>query len=573
MIRSRRPIPLAAALALPLAAALLAGCSSDARVLARVGNRTITAGEFHDVAVAAATRSFLPPDSAKARLLDDLIQRELLLVAAYRSAGVDSYVTRRRRAIEEDALSRALIDQLSPGNVGASDAEVRRLYAMRGTATHCQIIYAPDESTARAAYDAVARGEDFGSVAQRFDYASMLPPQGDLGFVQPGTLVSPIDRIVRDAPEGSLTGPVEAPGQGWFIVRVVSRKPHEQPAFAAEAPQLRALLMQRKQRAFILKRYQELREEYRLRVDADGLRLFFDRFGIPQQMRAMDGTPSTPQLRPTERARTLGTWDGGRGLRGAYTLGDAADDLDRGLGGRIDGSQLPSFEQWVRNRLLQRAALLEARRRHLHELPEIVRHVRETLNDELLRATYQQEVVARAVPTDAEVQAVYQQNLEAFSTLRTATLQFMTLPDSAAAARTLEHVRGAASLKDAILLASPGFSVQEETVSYPANDQLWQILQGTLLHEPLGSYLGPFRAESGWRIVQLTSRDVHVTGFDELTPEIQEGLRHEAVGAASRRRLAVFTDSLRRVVPVTVDRPLFNNLRWPLPEGLAISQD
>jgi hypothetical protein len=65
-----RALVLAAALALLVLAALTTGCSTDSKVLAQVGDRKITAGEFRDLSKLAATRYLMPPDSAKAKLLD-----------------------------------------------------------------------------------------------------------------------------------------------------------------------------------------------------------------------------------------------------------------------------------------------------------------------------------------------------------------------------------------------------------------------------------------------------------------------------------------------------------------------
>jgi len=570
MDRSHRPHRAAAFAAFGLLATLAlatSSCSRDDAVLAQVGDRKITAGEFKDLSHMAADRYMMPPDSAKARLLDDLIQRELLLVAAHSTrAMTDSELAARRKDVEEDALARAFVTQLAPADVGVSDAEVRTFYTQRGMASHVQIVFVPTASAARAANDALKRGEDFGSVATRFDAAGILPPNGDVGFVQPGMLVSPIDQIVRDAPVGSITGPVEAPGQGWFIVHIVAREPREQAPIEVEGPQLRGMLAQRKQRAYTLKRYQELADEYQVSTNPEGIAVLFDKFGVSQQARAMGGEVVAPDLTPEQRAIVLGRWDGGSRYRGTYTLGEAERDIQNRVGGNVDGRMLPAFEQWVRGRILQHVAILEARRRHIDEDPAMARRVRETVNNEMLQAVYQKEVVSKAAPTDADIRAEYEKNLEAFSTLRSAKLQYMTLPDSQLAVRAIEHVREAPSLKDAVLLSSAGMRVQEEQVTFPAHDPLWIMLQGTLVHAPAGTYLGPYHTPEGWRIVYVADRNVDVTPYEKLDPAIVDGLRQQAMAPASERRLAALTDSLRRTVPVTVDRKLLQQLSWPMPE-------
>src|SRR2546426_102054 len=176
--RTRRIMTLTAGC---VAVTSLLGCSPQPRVLARVGDRTISVEDYRQMAESAAGRYFLPPDSARELLLDDLVRRELMLVAAKRNPAVpDPFVARRRAEFENDALSRALFEQLTPRDVGVSDAEVRRLYLWRQQATHCLVALTHDSSTAILARQAMDAGQDFATVAKRFDVTGMLPPGGDL---------------------------------------------------------------------------------------------------------------------------------------------------------------------------------------------------------------------------------------------------------------------------------------------------------------------------------------------------------------------------------------------------------
>src|SRR5699024_5938600 len=95
-----RPTLLAALLALAL---LATSCATrESQVLARVGDRTITVGEFLDVARASGGQYPWDPDSNKVVLLDDMIQRELLLLEAQsRGMTTDTLLTGVQRQAEE----------------------------------------------------------------------------------------------------------------------------------------------------------------------------------------------------------------------------------------------------------------------------------------------------------------------------------------------------------------------------------------------------------------------------------------------------------------------------------------
>ena len=543
-----------------LLTALACGCSPGGGVLARVGDETITVDDFRDAAGSASRYFSLRPDSAKVLLLEDMIKRALLVQAAKRSPFiVDSLVEKQRALVEKQAMVGALAQQLVPRTVPVSDAEVRRLYAWRDSMTRCQVIYVVEENAARAARQAVRSGEPFELVADRFNIAGMLPPGGDVGFVTPGTQIAPLDEVVRESPVGSVQGPFHAPGEGWFVLRVVERKRREQPPFAADSSRLHALLAQRKQGVFMARSFDALKRQYRVTTDPGGIEAIFRYYNTPGLAAALGGRQPTPE----QLATRLGCWNGGAGFRGDYTMREAFDDLDQDSRDRPNPSMLPSFDQWVQGRILARVAVIEARRRHLDAEPDVARRVRGTVNDYLLETIYRAEVLDRVAPSEDDVRAFYARNAGYFRRLVSARFQHLTLPDSTMAARALVTLRGTKSLRDAVLISSPGLQVREETVAYPSRDPLWSILEGMVQRESPGAYLGPMRVAAGWRIIQLVSKDERLPRFEELTPEIRQNFTEETAQMARQERLNAYVDSLRRVIPVRVERRKLARVAWP----------
>ena len=562
---------LAAAVA-SLALVALPGCQTQPRAVAHVGDRIVTEAQFQAAAATIADRIFLPADSAKAVLLDNLEQRELLLVAARNNPALpDSYMTRRRKEIEDEALWRALLAQLTPATVGVSDAEVKQLYLWRQQSTHCQLILTTEPTAAGAARVAVDAGEDFSAVANRFDVTSTLPPGGDLGFIEAGALVDPLDRIVRETPVGAIAGPIETPGQGWFIVKIVARQPHEQASFDTMEKQLRGMLEQRKQRIALSAQYASLRNQYNIVSDPQGLNVLYQRLNA---MRAQQQLGVAPDIAPPgaqERATVIGRWDGGAPHRGALTIGEAIDDLNNGRASGLNPARLDAYDEWVKNIILQRVAIIEARRRHLNEEPKTAEHIKQAIEEVQLQAVLQTEVRQRAEPNDAEIYEVYERNAPAFAQLKSVNVQYMTLPESALAVRAAEQAARSGTLKDAVMLSSASFSVKEEVLHFPTTDPFWQMLQPALTQQRVGGMIGPVQLADGWRIVQLIARDAPIPAFANLTPEQQNGIKQQSLELASERRLKAFTDSLRTVVPVIVDRKRFKRIVWPGPNVIPLN--
>lgn len=535
----------------------LAGCAPGGPPLAKVGDHEITIDQFESLAQSSASRYPMAVAQAKAALLDDLVRRELMLVAAERLHVIpESLLARQRANREEEVLGGALLQTLSVRGVGVSDAEVRKLYAWRGTASHVQVIVTPDEGSARAALGLVRRGADFGAVAGRFDVNGMLPPGGDLGFVQPGQLVNPLDTYAREAPIGVVQGPFAA-GDSWFVLRVVGREPRPEGPYEVEAPNIQAQLEQRKERMFLVHRYDVLRDAYGIAADPQGVEALFATLAggslAPGQY---------PTLAPAQRRIVVGRWDAGPEHRGAYTLGEALADLEAGRGTQLNPRVEPAVEQWIRMRIMQKLTVVEARRRHLDETPAVAMRLREQGNDDLAQVLYQQAVAAHATPSADEIHDLYMRVSPQLAQLHSVQLQTMTLPDSAAAVHAAMQANGR-RLSDAVMLASPKLGVHEETVTFPTRDSLWQRLQPAFLSQPPGSFFGPFLVADGWKLVQLVQRDAPVPAFEALPPQVQQQITQQAGQAARERRLVAYTDSLRAAIPVTVNQDALRRARWP----------
>jgi peptidyl-prolyl cis-trans isomerase C len=509
-----------------------------------------------------------PPETAKAQLLQDLVQRALLLEAA-KAKGLDrdTMARRVRRNAESEILSSTLLERAVAGPVPVSEAEARRWYEWRGVEAHLQLVYAPSRERADAALGEIRRGADFGEVADRYSLAGAIPPGGDLGMVAPGSLIAPLDRYVREAPIGEITGPVQSPGEGWFVLRVIERKPREQPPYDTQRQALMEMLSQRKQRLLSVRAFRKLRDQYRVRVEPAGAHILYQYYNHPARL----GGGEAPEPSQAELKQVLARYDDARGRPRAYTMGDALDDLDRG-GERPNLTVLPSFEQWIESRVVLKTVEVEAGRRHLQEEPAVRARIDERVNDYLLDSIYSTAILQNVTVTPEDVRVAYRRQAAVFSTLNSIQVQYLVIPDSSAASNVLDHVRQAKTLKDAILLSSPGMSVREETVRFPTTDPDWSALESELRAVPIGSYGGPVSGRGGWIVYQVVARDETTPTFESLPPDVQMELRSIAQNAAVERRLAQFTDSLRTVIPVRIARTRLQEIPWPPPGAMSLGQ-
>jgi peptidyl-prolyl cis-trans isomerase C len=395
----------------PVLAVLLAGCSPGPPVLAKVGSRTITVDDFLDVARQNQGQYGGSPDSAKAALLEDLVKRELVVSEALQRGMVSpAEQARTLQQAQEQLALRALIQQLAPRDVPVSDAEVRALYLLRAKESHALIVFSPDRATIDQAFDEIQRGADFGATADRFNTTGMTPKGGDLGFITPGTLMPILDEALTRCPVGKTLGPIESAADGWFLVKVIERRPRQQEPFEQVGEMLRQGLQQGKQRALLNRVQHDLLTQYHVAVELGAAQALFARNNAPKDTTVVGGVriPVVAKATPEEERQVLVRYDGADGKPGGtYTLGEANLDLQDKSKPRPNWSVMPMIEQWLKNAVLQRIALIEARRRHLGEEPARARQARAQMENVLLQTAYESLVLSSTTATDGDVQAAY----------------------------------------------------------------------------------------------------------------------------------------------------------------------
>jgi peptidyl-prolyl cis-trans isomerase C len=556
-LRAYRLRRLARALAPLAVAGAIAGCGSDAGVLARVNQQPITIEQFNEVAAGNLGQYIGAPDSVKATLLDDLVNRELLVQAA-RSEGIDRTPEFQnfRRNLEQQVLREAMFQRLMSGPFPVSDAEVRALYELRNTATHARLIFTYDESVARLAAENLARGEAFETVADRYNPTGMVPPGGDVGFIQPGALLPPLDEMVRTGTPGKILGPIKVGSDGWFLVRIEGRRPQPQPPFEEVRPQLTEMLRQRKQRVIATRVVDRLRTEYAIELQPGAAQVMSDRLR-PAPGEGLAGRPPAPG--PEDRQQVLARYAGG-----TYTLGEAYDDLVAGSANRLDLAVIPSVERWIQLQTIERASLLEARRRRIDEEPEVLRRVRERINNTLLDAFYQRHVVAAIQLAPEDLRAAYERYRTQFARLTSAHVVSVTLPDSAAAATLAVQTAHTQGLREAASAAGLGGQVREDQLTFPAESPLWTQFESHLSAMRPGQAAGPFETPNGWLLLQLLDKRQDAPAFEALPASAHTQLQGVALEIKREARLAALTDSLRRVLgPVVVHEERLRRVPWP----------
>jgi hypothetical protein len=219
-------------------------------------------------------------------------------------------------------------------------------------------------------------------VADQHNLSGMIPPGGDLGFVAPGTLLPPLDDVVRTGPLHRPLGPIRS-GDGWFIVYLEERQPEPRRRSADAAATHRRWCA----RTSGGLRDAGLADQPRRapgRHGACGVTAS-ERFWL--QPATGDSMPAATPPSPEERAQVLAAT-----ARALHTLGEAYTTSSTALG-RDPPWMISTIESWLQSQTTERAALAEARDGAADD-PEVQRKLKDRLTTTCSTCTTGQ-VVAR----------------------------------------------------------------------------------------------------------------------------------------------------------------------------------
>lgn len=543
---------------------LIAGCSSRPDALATVGGTVITRADFD----AAAMRSGAPyvalGDTGRTLLLEDLIKRQLLIEAAkqgglYRDSSFMQFIGNIRDQVVRDRL----LEDLTPASVAVSEAEARAFYDRQALESHLRVILTADKALAEAARAELEGGMDFALVAARFNTAGQVPAGGDIGWVQPGTLVANLDPIVASAPIGKVIGPIEQPYVGWFLVRIEERRKTERPPYEQARDRMVSAIRQRKRSALAQRAAQRITAAYQIHVNKEGAAFMSERLKPNTEDLLKNPTPPDPHLTDSEKTRTLATWSGG-----VYTLGDAWDALQkRGVQGP-NLYVLPQVTRWIEGQVFERALMAEGNQRRLAEEEGPARTIREREDNFLVEQYYNREIAQTVFVSEGDLRAEYERRAEQFQGLQSADVLMAVIPDSVQALAVLDHAAHGGGLAQAAAMAHVSSQVSPYTVHYPSQSAVWQELQPRLGAMRPGETTGPFQVPGGFLVIQMVSAQHGAQTFEGIDPQSREQLRSSAMDRLREARFVALTDSLRAKFPVTIRRDRLARIPWP-PSGTA----
>lgn len=135
-------------------------------------------------------------------------------------------------------------------------------------ASHARHILSQTEGDALNAALEVYKTKDFAKAASEYSRdPNSAKNGGDLGWVEKGMMVAPVEAAIEGASIGSLVGPVKS-DYGWHIIEVTERRPGKQLNFEESAE----MVVQALQKHYFENELKELQEKFSVNIDEEALK-------------------------------------------------------------------------------------------------------------------------------------------------------------------------------------------------------------------------------------------------------------------------------------------------------------
>lgn len=233
-------------LALLLLSASLAALAGDSTLpngaVAVVNGQPLSRGLLDELARARSAGNAPPEMQERRRMLDDLVDMEILSQRAKAGGVATRPQTRAELELAHKTLLGQRLLQQMANEMTIPDAELKSRYDklpmdVQINASH---ILVKDEATARDLIAQLKRGASFAALARRHTLdTETIPRGGELGGLSASQLVPAFAAAAQALKPGQVTPEPVKTEFGWHVIRLRSLQTEPKPAFDAVKGELR----------------------------------------------------------------------------------------------------------------------------------------------------------------------------------------------------------------------------------------------------------------------------------------------------------------------------------------------
>ena len=509
------------------------GASDDAQVVARVGDKTITAEHlrrFGDGLPEGLQSSTAGLDKARDHL-QTLVDMELMLMEAdeERIAASSAFLEKLNRAKRIKLVS---VFQKREIRVDVQEAELREYIENEGLSRALRLadIMVDSEEKAAAAFGEIRAGKSFADVARKWSINRDTADRGgmmDRYLIRQQMVPALRDRVFSLAP-GEVSEPIRIDDRYSLVTIVADTTVDLVPELLM---QIRQDLAKRKfgmERASLV---EELKTRYRLEADRKGLGLFVEKLRDGAAFSGAD-----------ERGIVLYRYDTGE-ITAGELVDIARDRRGNVLAAMADVERVISFAE---ENLIPGTMILEAAVRAGMEMePDIAAWLKDRRRQLLISELRNQALEGRIEPSSEELREFYDAHPEKYMHPEQLQIQEILVESEPEARRLAEKARLGALLGDLARAHSirPTDMRDEEGKFHFHQYESAQFggLVEAAFEADVGAIVGPVKLQDGYSVFKVLARNRPPETFEEAEWRVGKHVKRRK----AKRAFNEFLEELR----------------------------
>jgi peptidyl-prolyl cis-trans isomerase C len=526
-------------------------CSRDEskKVVAKVASRKITVGDLQETYMRVPP-GYLPQgigEEGKRQFLDDLINKELLVLASYdRKLDKAEETLGGMKRMEQQVLLKELYNAEILEKSKVTEKEIKQRYEemTRQEEVHARHIVVTDSLRAQDILKQVRTGRDFAEMAKTYsEDPSTAAMGGDLGFFakeEPQDSSEFFQWAFRLRP-GEVSEVFRTPF-GWHIVKVEEKRKRQLDPYDKLKTQLESMLIMDKKRDLAGKFLDKIRKEHKFELKDESIKMLAQ--GIWACTTQAGATPKeigkrfSADLQGTALATTK---------EGKYTIADFVKSLELGgINALPLATSLEDVRGMVESEAITEPLAVEARQLKIHKRATIKKDLVRLKEEKMVETLYQKMVRDSVTVSDEEVFNYYTQHPDNYGTPAVLTLRRLLVERQAAADSLMALAMAGTDLKK--LVRENSIDPMSKT-----RDGEWQtsagrdaVVDSLTRNLKVGEIAGPGMTREGFVILQLLAKKAAVpTPINLAWTHVQNDVRREKEEAALQALLKNLRDKYK----------------------------
>jgi len=488
----------------------LTACAKDDsnKVLAKVGSKKITVGDFRE-AYKAIPSSYLPKEggvAARKQVLEDLVSKDLMVLESYKQGlDKDKGVLENTKKMEEQVLLRDLYNRQVADKAKVTEKESKERYEKMAQEeeVHARHIVVSTPEKAQEVLRRAKAGEDFVELAKKYsEDTSTGPKGGDLGFLGRDLMLPPEFHDALFRLQTGQVSEVVKTSFGYHIIKVDEKRKRQLDSFEKMKGTLESKLLTEKRMELAKNYLDKIKKDYQIKMNEVNIKALADEIKTAATPNGITLAEFSKRFAPDQKAHPLATTTVAN-----YTIGDLLTSLEAAGAGQlppqIDVEQLKNM---VESEVITKPLLADARKMGIEKQKTVQKDLERLKEEKMVELLYQKEVRDKVTISDDEIISYYGTHAQNYGQPGTIRFKKLLVYDKKVADSLAILARRGADFANLIeknsadrVSAASGGEVEMRVGADPGIDSL-------TLGMKTGQMAGPIATGEGFIVIKLVDR-------------------------------------------------------------------